>query len=309
MNQSPLTKLLVICGPTASGKSNLAVQLAQQLNGEIINADSMQIYKGMDIGTAKLPNDQRGDIPHHLIDVAEPDQLFSAADFVEAADAAISDISSRGKRPIVVGGTGLYIRSLLYGLVDSPSGVGAVRARLQHEASVIGNIAMLEKLRSIDPELAAQIHPNNLVRIIRGLEVYHITGIPLSAYQQQHGFQAKRYQAMQIGIRVEREELYKRIEQRVDKMLADGMVEEVRQLLAKGYAQDLKSMRSIGYKEICAVLTGELPLEEAVVLIKRDTRRYAKRQLTWFNSNSEIIWLEYPKNFANIFSHAFDFFE
>lgn len=309
MTQAPLSKLLVICGPTASGKSNLAVQLAQQLNGEIINADSMQVYKGMDIGTAKLPHDQRGGIPHHLIDVAEPDQLFSAADFVEAADAAISDIASRGKRPIVVGGTGLYIRALLYGLVDSPSGAGAVRARLQHEASVIGNIAMLEKLRAIDPELAAQIHPNNLVRIIRGLEVYYLTGLPLSNYQRQHGFNNKRYNALQIGIKIEREELYNRIELRVNNMLADGLVEEVRQLFSKGCRSNLKSMRSIGYKEICAFLEGELTLDEALILIKRDTRRYAKRQLTWFNSNREIIWLEYPKNFAKILSHACDFFE
>jgi len=309
MTQVPLSKLLVICGPTASGKSNLAVQLAQQLNGEIINADSMQVYKGMDIGTAKLPHDQRGGIPHHLIDVAEPDQLFSAADFVEAADAAISDIASRGKLPIVVGGTGLYIRALLYGLVDSPSGAGAVRARLQHEASVIGNIAMLEKLRAIDPELAAQIHPNNLVRIIRGLEVYYLTGLPLSNYQRQHGFNNKRYNALQIGIKIEREELYNRIELRVNNMLADGLVEEVRQLFSKGYRSNLKSMRSIGYKEICAFLEGELTLDEALILIKRDTRRYAKRQLTWFNSNREIIWLEYPKNFAKILSHACDFFE
>jgi len=309
MKQVPLSKLLVICGPTASGKSNLAVQLAQQLNGEIINADSMQVYKGMDIGTAKLPHDQRGGIPHHLIDIAEPDQLFSAADFVEAADATISDICSRGKLPIVVGGTGLYIRALLYGLVDSPSGAGEVRARLQHEASVIGNTAMLEKLRIVDPELAAQIHPNNLVRIIRGLEVYYLTGIPLSSYQQQHGFHHKRYNTLQIGIITEREELYRRIEQRVEDMLADGLLEEVRQLLSRGYNCDLKSMRSIGYGEICAMLSGELTLDEAVILIKRDTRRYAKRQLTWFNSNREIIWLEYPKNFAKILSHACDFFE
>ncbi|HPX60714.1 MAG TPA: tRNA (adenosine(37)-N6)-dimethylallyltransferase MiaA [Deltaproteobacteria bacterium] len=301
-------KLLIICGPTASGKSELAIRLARELDGEIINADSMQVYRGMDIGTAKPCLEERQGITHHLIDVSEPNQLFSAADFADAADKAIRDITSRGKRAIVAGGTGLYIRSLLHGLVDSPSGAGEVRARLQQEAAELGNLAILERLRQVDPQLASRIHPNNLVRIIRALEVHQLTGVPLSSHQQKHGFAGTRYESLKIGIRIDRQQLYHRIEQRVEQMLASGLIDEVASLLARGYSRDLKSMRSIGYKEISALLAGEISHDESVRLIKRDTRRYAKRQLTWFNADNGIIWLEYPKNFDNILTHAIDFF-
>ena len=309
MNLGISRKILVIVGPTASGKSELAVRLAQELGGEIVNADSMQIYSGLDIGTAKSTREEQNGIPHHLIDVVAPDRFFSAADFTEAADRAIARIYASGKRAIVVGGTGLYIRSLLHGLVDSPSGAGDIRQQLQAEADQLGNDAMLERLAQVDPELAARIHPNNLVRIIRGLEVQRLTGIPLSRHQQQHGFTEQRYQSLQIGIRAERQELYTRIETRVDRMLVAGLVDEVRNLLAAGYGRDLKSMRSIGYKEITAYLAGESSLEEAALLIKRNTRRYAKRQFTWFNHESDIIWLEYPEKFATILTNAIDFFD
>lgn len=309
MNPQQLTKLLVVCGPTASGKSDLALKLARRLDAEIVNADSMQVYRGMDIGTAKPSPEQRAEIRHHLIDVAGPEQLFSAADFVQAADTAISDITGRGKRVIVAGGTGLYIRALLKGLVDSPSGAGEIRRRLQEEARELGNEAMLEKLARVDPELATRIHPNNRVRIIRALEVYHLTGIPLSRYQQEHAFGGRRYTSLQIGIRVERDELYRRIEQRVERMLREGLLDEVRGLLAAGYGRDLKAMRAIGYKESASFLAGECSLEEAARLIKRDTRRYAKRQLTWFNADRDILWLEYSENFATILQHSIDFFE
>jgi tRNA dimethylallyltransferase len=302
-------KILVICGPTASGKSELAVRLALELDGEIVNADSMQIYRGMDIGTAKPARDERGGIPHHLLDVVNPDQDFSAADYAVAASAAISDITGRSKRPIVVGGTGLYIRALLHGLVDSPSGAGEIRQQLQTEARQRGNQAMLEQLRAVDPELAAGIHPNNLVRIIRGLEVYRLTGIPLSRYQQEHGFTRQHYRCMQIGIRVERRELYSRIENRVERMLSMGLLNEVQGLLQAGFGPELKAMRSIGYKEACACLAGEQSIEETDLLIKRNSRRYAKRQITWFNSDSSIIWLEYPEKFATILRHCIEFFE
>lgn len=309
MNNEPEISLIIICGPTASGKTELAVRLAKAIDAEIVNADSMQVYRGMDIGTAKPTKDQQGGIRHHLIDIAEPDQPFSAADFVEAADRVIREITSRGKRVIVVGGTGLYIRALLHGLVDSPSGAGEIRTSLHKEAEEIGAAAMLEKLRDVDPELAAQMHPNNLVRIIRALEVYRLTGIPLSVYQQQHGFSKTRYRSLRIGIRTDRKILYERIEVRVDKMLADGLLEEVRTLLSKGFSADLKSMRSIGYKEAAAFLSGQYNLEEAVGLIKRDTRRYAKRQLTWFNADNEIIWLEYPQDFDTISALSIEFYK
>lgn len=304
-----LPKLIIICGPTASGKSDLALRLARELDAEIINADSMQVYRGLDIGTAKPTSAQRAEIPHHLIDIVDPDQQFSAADFAGAADAAIQDIIVRGKRAIVVGGTGLYIRGLLKGLVDSPGGTAEMRAALQEEASRLGNAAMLEKLRLVDPELAAGLHPNNLVRIIRALEVQQSSGIPLSRHQKEHAFSTRRYDALQIGISIERGELYRRIEQRVDRMLADGLLDEVRGLLSAGFGREQKAMRSIGYKQTAAYLSGESTLEEAIRLIKRDTRHYAKRQLTWFKAEPDILWFEYPEKFVTIFQHAIEFFE
>jgi tRNA dimethylallyltransferase len=302
--------VLVICGPTASGKSDLALRLAHSLDGEIINADSMQVYSAMDIGTAKPSSEERARIPHHLIDIVRPDQPFSAADFAEAADEAIRDIGSRGKRAIVVGGTGLYIRSLLKGLVDSPGDAGGeIRDGLRAEARERGNLAMLEELRMVDPELAERLHPNNLVRIIRALEVFRTTGIPLSRYQQEHAFSSQRYRTLQIGVRVERPLLYSRIDQRVNLMLEQGLLQEVRQLLNAGYGPETKAMRAIGYKEMTAHLAGEYSLEEAIRLIKRDTRHYAKRQLTWFNADKDIIWLEYPSKFDTILEHAIEFFD
>ena len=302
-------KILVICGPTASGKSALALRLAEELDAEIINADSMQIYRGMDIGTAKPSAEERARIPHHLIDIADPDQSFSAADFAEAADEAIRDISSRGKRSIVAGGTGLYIRALMKGLVDSPGGAESFRQTLHEEARSLGNEYLLERLRRVDPELAARLHPNNLPRIIRALEVHHLTGIPLSQQQQDHGFSEQRYRTLQIGLRVDRTTLYRRIDERVDRMLSDGLLDEVRWLQTAGYDRGSKAMRSIGYKEAGAFLSGEYPLEEARRLIQRNTRHYAKRQLTWFNADKDILWLEYPEKFDILLKNAIDFFE
>ena len=302
-------KLLIICGPTASGKSELALRLAHDLDAEIINADSMQIYCGLDVGTAKPTPEQQAEIRHHLIDVANPVQPFSAADFCTAADAAIRDIISRGKRVVVAGGTGLYIRALVKGLVDSPGGEGELREALLGESGRIGNAAMLERLRHVDPELAAVLHPNNLVRIIRALEVYQLTGIPLSQHQKKHAFATSRYEALQIGISVERSVLYERIDDRVERMVASGLLEEVRLLLAAGYGRDIKPLRSIGYKEAVAHLCGDVSAEEAVRLIKRNTRHYAKRQMTWFNADPDILWFDYPEKFDKIFKHAIEFYE
>ena len=309
MIYTPLDKIVVVCGPTASGKSELALRLAKELDGEIVNADSMQIYRGLDIGTAKPSPDQQAAVRHHLIDVADPDQLYSAADYADAADKAIRDIISRGKRVIVAGGTGLYIRALVNGLADLPSGGGDYRKDLQLEAERIGNDAMLEKLRCIDPVIAADLHPNNLVRIIRALEVYLMTGVPLSRYQKEHGFSANRYNACQVGITVDRQLLYDRIDVRVEQMMAAGLLAEVEGLLAAGYGRDLKSMRSIGYKEAAAHLNGELSGEEAVRLIKRDTRHYAKRQRTWFKADKNIMWFEYPEKFGTVLEYTFNFYE
>ncbi len=309
MNSIPTIKILIICGPTASGKSDLALRLAHALDAEIVNADSMQLFRGLDIGTAKPSPDQQAEIRHHLIDAVSPDQPFSAADFAAAADAAIRDIVNRGKRVIVAGGTGLYIRALVHGLVDSPAGTSELRQALHDEAAKTGNEAMLEKLRHVDPELAATLHPNNLVRIVRALEVYQLTGIPLSRHQKEHAFATRRYTTLQIGISVDRTELYTRIDDRVERMLSDGLLNEVSGLLSSGYGRDLKSMRSIGYKEAAAHLSGELSIKEAAALIKRDTRHYAKRQLTWFKADPDILWFEYPEKFGIILQHAIEFFE
>jgi tRNA dimethylallyltransferase len=309
MNIAHPTKLMVICGPTASGKSELALRLAHELSAEIINADSMQIYRGMDIGTAKPGIEERATVPHHLFDITDPDQPFSAADFADAADRIIHDINDRGKRVIVAGGTGLYIKALLKGLIDSPSGNETIRRELQADALELGNEAVLERLRRVDPDSAARMHPNNLVRIIRALEVYHQTGIPLSIYQEEHGFFVQRYQSMQIGIRIDRTFLYSRIDERVGRMLEQGLMQEVQQLLDRGYRPEAKAMRSIGYKEMTAHLTGEYSLDEAIRLIKRNTRHYAKRQMTWFNADKDILWFEYPSEFDTILQRAIDFFE
>lgn len=301
-------KVLIIVGPTASGKTDLAVRLAEQLGGEIVNADSMQVYRGMDIGTAKPSPELRKRVPHHLIDIREPDMDFSASDFRQEAARAIADIAGRGKRPIIVGGTGLYIRALLRGLVDSPSGAGKVRGELEEEAGARGGEEMLEELALVDPVTAARLHPHDLVRIIRALEVYRLTGVPISRQRLAHGFREDHYLPLKIGLSVERAELYDRINRRVERMMAEGLVDEVRALLERGFAPALKSMRSIGYRQICGYLTGEYPLEEAVRLIKRDSRRYAKRQTTWFKGDNEIYWVEYSDNFVSICSNVIEFF-
>jgi len=301
-------RLVIVQGPTASGKSDLAMQLAERLNGEIVNADSMQVYRGMDIGTAKPSREERDRVPHHLYDIVEPDVNFTAADFREHAFRVIEEIDRKGKRVVLVGGTGLYIRALTQGLVDSPGGDDDIRRELEAQADREGLEALHRRLAEVDPVAAARLHPNDRVRIVRALEVFLLTGRPLSAFQEEHRFADERYCCLKFGIYVEREILYQRVEERVDRMIADGLVEEVRGLLATGYPASIKAMGSIGYKEICAHLAGEYPLEEAVRLIKRNTRQYAKRQMTWFRRDSENIWVEYPGKFDSIFSTVMGFY-
>lgn len=296
-------KVIVLGGPTGSGKSDLAVRLAEEIGGEIVNADSMQVYRRLDIGTAKPSAADLARVPHHLIDILDPDEDFTASDFRREASAAIADIQSRGKRAIVVGGTGLYIRALLHGLVDSPTGDPELRRQFDD----VPGEELMRRLSLVDPETAARLYPNDRVRLIRALEVYAQTGRPISAFRSEHTFSEVHYQALKMAIRVERLELYRRIDLRVEKMLDDGLVEEVRSLLAAGYGRELKAMRSIGYKEVTAYLAGEMTLDEAVTLIKRDTRHYAKRQMTWFGKENDIYWLEYPGSFATILGHVIEF--
>jgi tRNA dimethylallyltransferase len=300
-------KIVIVQGPTASGKTELAVRLAEEFNGEVVNADSMQVYRRMEIGTAKPPQELRERVRHHLLDVVEPDEPFSAAEFKRLADLAIADIRSRGKNVFIVGGTGLYIRALLGGLVEVPSADPDLRRSMEEELRVRGLDGMLRELREVDPETAAGLHPNDWVRILRALEIWRMTGTPASSLRQGHGFREEFYSSLKIGITTDREELYRRIDLRVDAMIRSGLVEELAALLGRGYGRELKSLRSLGYRQIADHLAGEMPLEEAVFLIKRETRRYAKRQLTWFNKDFAIRWFAYPANFATICSCVMQF--
>lgn len=300
-------RLVSIVGPTASGKTDLAVRLAERVDGEIVNADSMQVYKDMNIGTAKPSLELRQRVPHHLLDIVTPEVNFTASDFRRQASAAIADIHQRGKKVVLVGGTGLYIRALLQGLVDSPSGDQAIRDELIGLADRIGNEGLLKQLAEVDPVTAERLHPNDRVRIIRALEVYRQTGRPMAEFRAEHGFADYRYDCLKIGIHVERQELYRRVDRRVEEMMAAGLLSEVEELLRCGYHRDQKAMRSIGYKEVCAAIAGEYSLDQAVQLIKRDTRHYAKRQMTWFNKENGIKWVEYPGTFASICNHVIEF--
>lgn len=288
----PLTKIIIICGPTASGKSGLALLGAQKLNGAVINADSMQIYKGMDIGTAKPSVAERALVPHYLFDVAAPDEDFDAARYMTLADAAIAEAVARGLAPIVVGGTGLYIRALLYGLCDAPEVPAAVREKYRALHAARGAAYLHKLLLQQDPGMASRLHANDYVRVTRALEVLEATGESLAVWQQRHGgFNTPRYDALQIGVRLERDELYRRIDDRVAAMLACGFEAEVRGLMDKGYGPELKPMGAIGYKHMAAYLAGAVDYTEMVRLMRRDTRHYAKRQLTWFLRDTNIRWL------------------
>lgn len=301
-------RLVIVQGPTASGKSALAMQLAESLDGEIVNADSMQVYRGMNIGTAKPSPEERARVPHHLYDLVTPDVNFTAADFRAHASRVIEDIHRRNKRIILVGGTGLYIRILTQGLADSPGGSPDIRKELEAQAGREGLTALHQRLDEVDPVSASRLHPNDAVRVVRALEVFLLTGRTLSSYQDEHRFADESYRCLKIGINMERELLYRRVEERVGKMMAEGLVAEVTGLLAAGYTADLKAMSSIGYKEICAHLAGEYSFDEAVRLIKRNTRQYAKRQMTWCRRDSEIIWVEYPVKFDSIVNTVMEFY-
>jgi tRNA dimethylallyltransferase len=302
-------KLLILLGPTASGKTGLAVRLAESIGAEILNADSMQVYRSMDIGTAKPTEEHRNRVPHHLLDLVAPDQSFSVADFRKAAEKAIADISARGKRVIVCGGTGLYIKALTKGLMDAPGGDENIRNELRDLAAREGGRALHSLLERTDPSAAARLHPNDQFRIIRALEICRITGRPVSELQGEHGFGDNRFTCLKLGLAIGRDVLYASIDTRVELMMRAGFPDEVRNLLASGYPASLKPMRSLGYRHIIGYLNHEYSLEDALLLMKRDTRRYAKRQLTWFNQDREIKWIEYPENVAIIERNAHDFFD
>jgi tRNA dimethylallyltransferase len=283
--------LLCLLGPTAVGKTELTVDLAQRLDAEVISADSRQVYRYMDIGTAKPSPQQRALVPHHVIDCVYPDERFSAAEFQRLADKSMEEIKSRGKLPILVGGTGLYFRALVDGLFEGPEADDELRERLRREAERSGSTALYERLVEVDPEYASRIHPNDLVRIVRALEVYEKTGQPISRLQRQWKSGETRYRFIAFCLIRDRDELYGRIERRVDRMIQEGFVDEVRRLLDMGYSRELNSMRTFGYRELASYLCGEMSFDEAVELTKRRTRQYARRQIIWFRGDDRLIWI------------------
>ncbi len=286
-----MEKVIVLVGPTCSGKSGLAIEIAMQLNSEIVSADSRQIYKFLNIGTAKPATSELIHVKHHLIDNINPDSVFNAGIFVEEAERIISILHSQNKIPVVAGGTGLYIKSLIDGIINSIDTNEEMRKDFLDKRKKFGNEYLYDELKKVDSISAATMLPQNWKRVMRALEVYYITGKPI----WQHFKDQKKnnnFIYLQFGLDWEREILYRRIEDRVDSMIKDGLVHEVKSLLAKGYSKQINALNTVGYKEIISYLENEISLERAIELIKRNTRRYAKRQLTWFKADKRIEWIK-----------------
>ncbi len=302
------SKLVIVLGPTGVGKSALAIDLAAGIGGEIVNADSQLVYRQMDIGTAKPARAALAKVRHHLIDVVDPDGEFNAAIYRALALKAIEEIAARGNRPLVCGGSGLYLRALVQGLFVGPGKNPDFRKKLELEAEQRGTPALHERLGEVDPEAARRIHPNDLFRIVRALEVFELTGKGISRWQQEHGFADSAFEVLKIGLNRERRELYDLINRRCDDMLARGFVEEVKGLAEKGYGPDLPALQSLGYRQIGLYLGGKINLDEAIDLIKRDTRHLAKRQLTWFRADKEIRWFHPEREGPAILKAVKEFF-
>ncbi|QTJ54652.1 tRNA (adenosine(37)-N6)-dimethylallyltransferase MiaA [Dolosigranulum pigrum] len=297
-------KVIVIVGPTAVGKTALGVRLAQLFNGEVISGDSMQVYRGLDIGTAKVTDAEKGDVPHHLIDVRDVDEPYTASDFQQMGRTKINEITAREHIPIVVGGTGLYIESLLYNMSHGEADPDPdFRTEMEALAEKESRQFVWEKLEAIDPEAADNIHPNNLVRTVRALEVHHVTGQKFSDYKKQQNERQPLYDTFIIGLNTDRELLYNRINQRVDLMMADGLIDEARWLDC-AVSRDAQSVRGIGYKELFAYFDGDINLQEATSDIKQASRHYAKRQLTWFRNKTAVdLWVnlvEHPEELEQV---------
>lgn len=289
----PKDPLIILTGPTAVGKTDLSIELAKRINGEIISADSMQVYRRMNIGTAKISHAEMQGIPHHLIDILEPWEDFNVVAFQKYASRAVKDIVQRGKIPIVTGGTGFYIQSLLYGISFTENeNDPALRQQLEAESEQDGGQSLYLYLSQIDPEAATAIHPNNRKRVIRAVEYYKLTGKKISEHNENQRQNDFVYNSAYFVLNMERDKLYKRIDMRVDTMLQDGLVDEVKSLLQEGCTADMISMQGLGYKEIIRYLNHEITLDEAVYILKRDTRHFAKRQLTWFRRERDVIWLD-----------------
>jgi tRNA dimethylallyltransferase len=291
-------KLVAIGGPTCTGKSELAVIVAERFGGEIVNGDSLQVYRHFDIGTAKPDAGARRVGPHHLINIIEPDEEFNAALFRDGADRAITDISTRGRLPIIVGGTGLYLKALFYGLFPAKRD-DALREKLRGDYA-LDPISFYERLKEVDPAYALRISFRDRIRAVRAMEIYLLEGKPFSELEKEHGFREPRYDICNIGLTAGRGELYRRIDDRVLAMLARGLVEEVKSILARGYAKELKPFSSIGYREVLHYLSGFIGYEDMVKDIQKNTRHYAKRQFTWFAKERDMQWFEYPRELDGI---------
>lgn len=282
---------VLIVGPTAAGKTDVAVLLAKRIGAEIVNADSVQVYRGLDVGSAKPSPADRASVPFHLLDVADPCEQFTVADWLERAEDSLASIALRGSRAVICGGTGLYIRALLSGWSLAATGANAgVRTRLLSEMRTLGPGALHERLTAVDPRTAARLHPNDAVRIVRALEVYEVTGRALSDFQEEDRRTQRNRSASQFGLTMPRAMLYSRIDARVERMVAEGLQKEVETLLA--HAPDAKALKSLGYKEMVAYLSGEMDYASTVAAIKQNTRRFAKRQLTWFRADESIRWID-----------------
>jgi tRNA dimethylallyltransferase len=299
-------RVIVICGPTAVGKTAAGIEVANAFNGEIVGADSMQVYRYLDIGTAKPTEMEQRAVRHHLIDVVDPDEPFDAAAYMTLGRQALTGLFRRGKTPVVVGGTGLYIKALLYGLFRSDARDPAVRARLRAEAELQGAAALHARLAQCDPQTAGRLHSNDTVRILRALEVFEVTGRPISALQREHRFGDAPFRALKIGLALDRETLYRRIDRRVEAMIAGGLEDEVRALLSRGYGPQFKPMQSIGYSHMAAFITGAVSRAECIRTLQRDTRRFAKRQLTWFRADPDIRWMS-PDRMTDLIRVANEF--
>lgn len=290
MSERERPQVVILLGPTGVGKSRWAVELAETFGGEIINADSMQVYRYMDIGTAKPTREEQKRVRHHLIDLVPPDQPFHADLFRALGRKTIDQLHRDGKPIWVVGGTGLYIKALTQGLFSSPKIDPGVREILREEAEKEGGACLYERLEKVDPKTASKLHRRDLFRIIRALEVFDSTGLPISFFRDQHRFGERPYLTLKIGLEMNREDLYRRIDQRVDQMIEKGLLQEVEGLLEMGYGPQLKPMRSLGYKQMIQFLSKEVGWTEAVRQMKRDTRHYARRQWTWFKGDPEVHW-------------------
>ncbi len=301
-------KLLVILGPTAVGKSKLGIEIAKRIGGEIVNADSLQVYTNLNIGTAKPDEELRKQVPHHMIDIINPDEEFNAGMYRKAAQGVISGLYERSAKIILVGGTYLYVRVLLYGIIEGISRDSEIRERLRKLKSIFGLSYVYETLKALDPDAAFRIHPNDYIRIERALEAYYLTGSRMSELQEKHGFKENEYEVKKIGLYEEREPLKKKIDERVDRMVEEGLVDEVRKLREMGYGKELKPMQSIGYRHINQYLDGEVTLDKAIELIKRDTKRFAKRQMTWLRKDKDIHWYHISEDWDKIMKEVESFF-